>query len=392
MIIKTMCYRFLLALICLALISCAQIRSKVHTRIDSAVKQGKYVSAGKMIDTWLKFAPQDTVVLAMAIQLRSTSRQLDRAIDAYYRYYGAARFHSSELMQTILLAGFRVTNDRNLAQAIRVSGEFDLKCARGAIWNATFDRTPYIRSEAYTAIGKLKDSLATRQLVSGYMDDNPHVRTCAIIATSKHGDKASLALSKICALDPIDYNRWRTIVLRAELGDTSMLHYLLENVAVNFDILTIEAAASLVKIGHTEHLPVLEKGLKSNVAQIRWAATVSLCELKQNQYLSKILTLANDTCDKVREAVAQGLGIMEDTTNTAVLLKLIEDKDSDTRAAATISLTQVMAQKSEKILVQLLRDRFTEVRISALGSLISLINTIPPTQPDTAEMIDIDYP
>lgn len=384
--------RLLWILVGLALTGCTPVRSKARTKIETAMKTGKYVSAGRMIDVWLKLAPRDTSALSLDIRLLSDERHLDQAIDVYRRYYRLARVHSRNLLLMILLAAFKATDDHTCAQAIRVSGEFDLHGATDAIYDATRDRHPEIQCEAYTAIGKLKDSTATDQLMFGCMDDDPHVRTAAIIATGKHGDTLSRALTRVCTFDPIDYNRWRVVVMRAQLGDRRMLRYLREQISADYDILSLEAAACLVELGYVDYLPVLVHGLTAVDVSVRCAAVASLCELKEKQYLPALLTLAADTCDRMRAAVAQGLGEMGDTAAAATLLVLTQDKDPDTRAAAAMSLPGIFAQAAETSLVQLLGDSSAVVRVSAVGSLLSLIDTSRTKQPGSRETRDIDDP
>jgi HEAT repeat protein len=373
------------ALVVLVLIAgsgCRMLATKVRTRVENLVRSGRYVAAEGEIRRWLKLAPHDTAILALDIRLMANERKLNEAILAYQRYHATVRTHSRELLMDIVIAGIKDQDERVSMQALRACGAFDLVEAYQDVVEATRSRRPWIRGEAYLALGRSSNPDATSVLFDGFWDDEWRVRADALEAAGERHDAKSLGGSRICALDPDDEVEWREAVERTELGDLTELHWIEQGLKEG-DVYAADAAACLVEIGRQEYLPALDHLLSSDEPMARYLAVKNLGELKAREYLSDIIALSRDTCNRVREGAADGLGRMGDTSALATLAELARDPDYDTRAAAAISIARLRTSETESRLMRLLSDTCNVVRISAIGSLAGLQPPPPSSKSDS---------
>jgi len=371
-----------IALVCVVLIlssGCRMFATRTKARVENLVRSGRYVAAEREIRRWLKLAPHDTAVLALDIRLMANERKLSEAIRTYQRWYAVARTHSRELLMEIVRAGIKDHDERVSMQALRTCGEFDLAEAYQDVIEATRSRRPWIRSEAYLALGRSSNPEATFMLFFGFWDDDNRVRAHALEAAGKRRDTLSLRWSRACVLDPDPEVQWREAVTRTELGDLRELHWIIQGLKEG-DIYAVDAAACLAEIGRREYLSVLDRLLSSDEPMARYLAARNLGELKAREYLSDVIELTRDTCDRVREGVADGLGKMGDTTALSTLAELAGDRDYDTRAAAAISVARLRTTETESRLMKLLSDTCNVVRVSAIGSLAGLLPPPPVSE------------
>lgn len=382
-------YRTLRSFLSLALVSlvavlglgCRELTLRARMRAATLVKSGLYVAAERELRRWLALVPRDTALRALEIRLLCDERRIADAVASYQRYHGAARIHSRPLLVAILRGAIDNGDDEIAAQAIRTCGVFDLVETYRDLLKASNSRRPWLRAEAYEAIGRSSYEDAVFALFYGFWDDDEYVRAHALQAAGRHGDARSLWWSRLCCQDPDPIVQWREAITRTLLGDLSELRWIKQGL-MEGDIYAVDAAACLVEIGRREYLPVVARCVTSDEPMARYRAAGNLGELKAHEYLSDIVALAQDTCDQMREGVADGLGRMGDTAALATLVELARDRNYDVRAAAAIAIAALPASGVETRLMGLLADTSDVVRVSAIGSLAGLL---PAPQPCEAE-------
>lgn len=350
-------------------------------RIARLRAEGRYEAARTALDKLARFFPRDTGVLALQVRMLSAERRFPDAVSAYRRYFAAARKHNPQLLDTLYFAAFHDSSVMVGCRALRVAAVLQLPYADSLAREGLGDQ-PAIQAEALAAIGRSHAPDAAGWIVSGYLAEESEVRLAAVMAAQRLGDPQSIDLSAIMCLDPDDYNRWRTVLMRAELGAPSHLLQVREELTGGYKMLEIQAAGCLARRGERELLSRVADALKSEDAHIRGIAAVELGQSRAVEYSPDLAAAAGDRCAPVRDAVAEALGEIGDKTTIPTLVSMLNDTDADVRATATTALAQFRNSDDEPYFVAQLADESPMVFVSAIGALRAF--SAPPAPPDSA--------
>ena len=369
-----------LAVALLVVAGCAASVRREKERIARLRSQGKYEAARTALDRLARFSPRDTGVLALQVKMRSAERRFPDAVMAYRRYFASARGHDPQLLDTLVFAAFHDGSTTLGCRALRVAAALELPYA-DSLAREGLGLEPEMQVEALAAVGRSHSPDAADWVVGEFLAEESEVRLAAVMAAQRLGDPRNIHLSAIMSLDPNDYTRWRTVLMRAELGDPGHLRQVREELTGGYEMLEIQAAACLARRGERALLGRVAEGLKSDDPDIRTIAAGELGLSSAAEYSADLAALASDNCPSVRDAAAAALCDIGDKTTLATLISMLNDPDADVRATATTALGRLGTQSDESFLVAQLADSSPQVGVSAVGALRALCAQPAPSEP-----------
>ncbi|MBM4108585.1 MAG: HEAT repeat domain-containing protein [Phycisphaerae bacterium] len=134
------------------------------------------------------------------------------------------------------------------------------------------DPSPAVRASALVTIGRSQVESLVDQIPPLVEDSSPFVRSSAVFALARLGRAADRSVSRLADLlftDPSPRVRAHVAVLLGELGDASAAPMLREAAAVDLprasvievQLLRLQIAEALVKLGHERELPTIRAAL-----------------------------------------------------------------------------------------------------------------------------------
>jgi HEAT repeat protein len=338
----------------------------------------QYDSARTVVSALARRCPMDTGVLALQVRLFSVERRLRAATDALRRHDSITGEHDSALIAQVLNAAVRDGDIACAAVTIGACGELGVGTAYEAVESALCDRDPTIRRAAVYAVPRYRRDDAVDALATVILDDHPAVRADMLKSAAWLGDKRMLDLTRILQFDGNDGVIWSFINMRAALGDNQMRAQVRKELSGEYEILRVDAAATLARLGEKEQLRALVGSLGASDECARAAAARALGDLKATEYTDVLIAAANDKADFVREQVAYALGEMGDERALPALQRLVRDSGPYVRASALVA--QVRLRPDEQVIASALADSSLTVRAAAVAALLAIQEARPVPQ------------
>ncbi len=330
----------------------------------------KYDSARDVVSALSRHCPNDTAVLALRVRLYSAERRLRDATDALRLHDSLIGAHDSAMLMGVLEAAMKDADVVCVAATIRACGELAVAPAYGFVESALCDHNPVIRRAAVYAIPRYGRGNAVYALASTVLDDDPMVRGEMLKSAIRLGDRRMLDLTRILQLESNDGVIWCFINMRAALGDRQMCAQVRKELGGELEILKVEAAATLARLGEVQQLQVLAEALRSDEDCTRGMSARALGDLKADAYLDTLVAVAFDKSDLVRVHVAYALGELGDARAVPVLERLLHDSEPYVRATALVALTRL--RPAEHTASAALADSSLAVRAAALAVLLDI--------------------
>jgi len=343
----------------------AQRRSAARL-LDAA----EYDSARSVVSALSRRCPNDTGVLALEIRLFSAERRVREATDALWLRDSLAGTHDPALMVQVLGAVLGDGDKGCIINTIRACGELAAEPMYGPVESALNDHDPDVRRAAVYAIPRYHHDDAVDALASEILDDEPMVRAEMLQSAARLGDKRMLDLTRVLQLDGNDAVIWYFINMRAALGDRRMRTRLHAELGQVCDLLKVDAAATLARLGEKEQLPVLTEAMRADDEAVRADAARALGDLRSDVYVDTLLAAAADKSEYVRQEVAYALGETGDARAVPTLQRLVHDGNPRVRASAIVALARL--RQPEATIAPALRDSSLWVRAAAVTALLAV--------------------
>ena len=327
-------------------------------------------SARVLVSALARRCPNDTGVLALRVRLYSAERRLREATDALRLHDSLTGTHDSTMLMGVLEAAMKDADAVCVVFTIRACGELAVAPAYALVRSALYDRNPMIRRAAVYAIPRYGRDDAVYALASAILDDEPMVRGELLKSAMRLGDKRMLDLTRILQLDGNDGVLWYFANLRAVLGDGQMRAQIRQELDGEHEILAVDAATTLARLGEERQLRILAEGLRSEEECTRATAARALGDLNADSYIDTLIAAAADKAEFVREEIAYALGEMGDAKAVPALERLVHDSAPYVRASALVALARL--RPTEQAALAALADSSLVVRAAALSALLDI--------------------
>ncbi|MFA6003166.1 MAG: HEAT repeat domain-containing protein [Elusimicrobiota bacterium] len=228
--------------------------------------------------------------------------------------------------------------------------------------------------------------IALKFLAGKAADPDSDVRAAVAAAWGEIGNPAALPLLKKAAKDKNDLVRIEAAVSLFRLGDEKGRGLLMELVAnptassgtitpaLEMKLLarTKARALALMKLsnmGSEEVVGLMEKTLRDPSGEVRDATAVALCRLGLDEFAKQFLDAAQDKDDTVRAAAVKALGDTGLAAARDTLAAAAGDPSAAVRAEAVGALAAAADAATAPVLVERLQDENLRVRYLAVGGL-----------------------
>ncbi len=246
----------------------------------------------------------------------------------------------------------------------RIGGEE----ATARLINALDDPAPSVRAAAAFGLGLIED----RRIIRG---DSPEQQAAtALMAALSDEDRRTVTYA-VEALGKMHWKDAAGLIVRTPAPVTYTL-------------------TALVRMGASEFAPYIQKMLRSDDQDTRWAAATALEEFEEpidDELRDRYLRLATDVNAFVRAAVARGLGRLQPSEEVFKALdKLAQDRDPKIRIEAFRSLGRLGDQTHIGPLEAALNDSNQNVRDEAgraIRSLVDQVKPLPPRDPQPTQPV-----
>lgn len=220
-------------------------------------------------------------------------------------------------------------------------------------------------------LGEIGDTSAIPALAKFQQDEDKYLRSSALSALSKMGDK-SLIFTLPDTINNKDENltvRLSAVKALGKLGDISARPILIQTLSNEDELIRREAAFSLAEMKDSSSAPEIIKLLKDESETVRSGAAYSLGELKSKEAVPFLIEALNDSSDSVRMYSADALGGIGDISAVSPLIKALKDNAAKVRSTTAYSLGELGETSAVEALIETLKDSSAEARRSAARAL-----------------------
>jgi HEAT repeat protein/beta-lactamase regulating signal transducer with metallopeptidase domain len=267
-----------------------------------------------------------------------------------------------------------------------------------ALTSAINDPVPTVRMAVVEALGKTRDSVAVRALMSVLLeDDNAEVRRAAAWSLGEIDDPQAVPAlmeavlrdsdpevrkNSASALGSIGHDRAAGALAQALEGDTDLqvriaaadalgsvntptaLNVLMRALGRESDVtLKVEIIESLDDIDDVRAAPALHSALRGRSPLVREAAAEAIGSLDTRTSVEPLMAAARDPDVSVRRAVIRALANLQSSSAVSTLAAAMRDDDAEVRAAAADGLANVDNLRTAPAeLIRAMEDANDEVR------------------------------
>lgn len=234
------------------------------------------------------------------------------------------------------------------------------------------DPIPEVRGKAAEVLGEIKDKRAIKPLIEVFnkKDENWHVRSDALKALAKMGDKKTIS-----RLLPVLYEekdplvREDVVKILGVMGDKGSTEYLLEGLKDSDPAIRQSSLEALKGKKDERALDPLVLALKDPAWDVRKSAAIALGATGDPKAVEPLIRSLKDGEREVRHAAAFALGNLRAPEAVEPLIEMLQDGEGDVRCAAIRALGKIGDKRALKPVVEKLKDRSTYVIEEAIKSL-----------------------